>query len=84
MKRLIAMFLVLSSPAYAGGVRAEIEACSVIHCEVVDISPENELGLMECAMGIQPSAAKWLHDNKPPGWYIRRMTCTTEVRKVSM
>lgn len=84
MKKLIAVFLALSSPAYAGGVRAEIEACSVIHCEVIDITPrEYDLSLMDCFQGITLNAENYMRENKP-NWYLKRWTCTTEVQKAAL
>lgn len=72
----IVLLLVLFLPAKsAEDWVLQFTACKAQECHEHTITPPEGATMMDCVKQGQFVALQWLHDNKPPGWAIKKYRC---------
>ncbi len=69
--------LLFALPARAGEEKTALllTACHNGTCEDRDITPSEGISFIQCSTWAIVIAAKFLNQNKPEGWTIRRVSC---------
>lgn len=52
-----------------------LDICNTNHCQEKVIPLPEGTTMMDCVKQGQLVALQWLHDNKPPGWAIKKYRC---------
>lgn len=73
---ILAAFLLLPK-AHAGTSTwvLSLQVCSQVRCDEVTIEPPEGTTMMDCVKQGQLVGLQWVHDNKPPGWVLKKYRC---------